>query len=148
MNPVNNSQFNSNQSSTNIACAAHLSAANTAAEAASKEKTKSNLLPIKACKPCGVTDKKLSACGKCHIERYCSQACQIAAWPNHKQVCLISSKSKSENSKDMCDVETWSGKKFGEFKAYCVIEKNIRILSHTKGFAIFLPKDFWRKLDY
>lgn len=46
------------------------------------------------------------------------------------------------------DVVEWSGKKFGELRGYRIIDKDVRLLSHTGGFAIFLPGDLWRKLDY
>ena len=43
----------------------------------------------KKCQNCGVTDKKLSQCSRCHFERYCSTECQKTAWPEHKKVCLM-----------------------------------------------------------
>jgi len=46
------------------------------------------------------------------------------------------------------EVADWSGKKFGELLGYRFIDKNVRILSHTEGFAIFLPEDIWGKLNY
>lgn len=36
---------------------------------------------------CGATSVKLSACAKCGVARYCSQACQRAEWPAHKPQC-------------------------------------------------------------
>jgi hypothetical protein len=102
-------------------------------------------LEIRLCNQCGATDKKLSVCGRCHIERYCSQTCQAAAWPAHKKVCAQPKQTAPENIRD---VAVWSGKKFGELRGHRTIEKNIRILSHTGGFAIFLPPDLWRRLDF
>lgn len=46
------------------------------------------------------------------------------------------------------DVADWTGRKFGELLGFRVIKNDIRILSHTGGFAVFLPGDFWRKLDH
>jgi hypothetical protein len=51
---------------------------------------------------------------------------------------------KAGNIKDIAD---WSGKKFGEIRGHRVIDRNIRILSHTGGFAIFFPSTIWRDLD-
>lgn len=105
---------------------------------------------LDACQQCGATDKKLSVCGRCHIEKYCGIVCQTAAWPAHKQVCHLGAAQKKSSSVegDISEVAAWSGKKFGVLKGAKVIDQNVRILSHTRGFAVFLPKEFWRKLDY
>lgn len=39
------------------------------------------------CDACGKT--ALHVCGKCHIVRYCTAACQRAAWPQHKRTCPL-----------------------------------------------------------
>ena len=46
------------------------------------------------------------------------------------------------------EIANWTGKRFGEFRGYRIVAEDIRILSHTGGFAIFLPPDFWKKLDH
>ena len=45
------------------------------------------------------------------------------------------------------DIAAWTGRKFGEFRGYRTLQNNIRILSHTGGFAVFLPPEIWRPLD-
>jgi hypothetical protein len=46
------------------------------------------------------------------------------------------------------EVVDWTGKKFGELRGFRIVANDIRILSHTSGFAVFLPEAVWRKLDY
>lgn len=104
--------------------------------------------PTGKCQQCGATDKKLSRCAQCHIEQYCSRDCQRAAWPKHKLVCQVNSKEQNPNAGDISEVAKWCGKKFGELRGVRTIDKGIRILSHTGGFAVFLPKEVWRPLDY
>lgn len=48
---------------------------------------------------------------------------------------------------DIKEIANWTGRQFGEYRGHRIIDKDIRILSHTGGFAIFLPHDFWRALD-
>jgi hypothetical protein len=50
---------------------------------------------LKACHQCGLTDKNLSRCARCHLALYCSVGCQRAAWPTHKPVCVIQGKPTS-----------------------------------------------------
>ena len=50
-------------------------------------------LTIKACSQCGVTDKTLSACGRCHIEKYCSR-CSSCCLAQHKLVCVAGVKEE------------------------------------------------------
>jgi hypothetical protein len=41
-----------------------------------------------ACASCGVRDRPLSACGRCHKVQYCNKFCQAAHWKGgHKLVC-------------------------------------------------------------
>lgn len=43
------------------------------------------------CHVCGApADKK---CSKCHVTRYCSEACQRAHWPHHKAACKVDRKA-------------------------------------------------------
>lgn len=43
---------------------------------------------LKACLRCGTWDRKVQACSACSRVKYCSQACQKAAWNDgHKQEC-------------------------------------------------------------
>jgi TPR repeat protein len=44
--------------------------------------------PGERCERCGRTDVKMRLCGKCRAARYCSEACQRAAWKLHKQTCV------------------------------------------------------------
>ena len=121
----------------------------TTATSVSKTTPSACPLPPMACNQCGTTDKKLDTCGRCHIEKYCSRTCQAAAWPKHKLVCLVDSKKKADPStKTIEAVARWTGKRFGELRGHRIIDKDVRILSHTGGFAIFLPEELWRKLDY
>lgn len=47
------------------------------------------LPPPRACGNCGTTDAaKLKRCSRCLAARFCSAACQRAAWPAHKLVCV------------------------------------------------------------
>ncbi len=49
---------------------------------------------------------------------------------------------------DIQDVAKWTGKRFGTLRGVRVIEQDIRILSHSGGFAVFLPNKMWRRLDH
>lgn len=42
-----------------------------------------------ACFHCGTIRAAMKACKRCHQSRYCSPACQAAAWPAHKGRCKI-----------------------------------------------------------
>lgn len=44
--------------------------------------------PGERCERCGRTDVKMKLCGQCRAARYCSEACQRAAWKLHKQTCV------------------------------------------------------------
>jgi hypothetical protein len=44
--------------------------------------------PGERCERCGRTDVKMRLCGKCRAARYCSEACQRAAWKQHKKTCV------------------------------------------------------------
>lgn len=46
------------------------------------------------------------------------------------------------------EVAGWTGKKFGDLRGVRVVAEGIRILSHTGGFAVFLPPKIWRELDF
>lgn len=105
-------------------------------------------LPEGKCQQCGATDKKLSRCAQCHIVEYCSRDCQRAAWSKHKLVCHVNPKKQDPVASDIKEVEAWSGKKFGELRGFRIIDKGVGILSHTGGFAIFLPEEVWRPLDF
>lgn len=74
------------------------------ASAISSVTSQSLPIPIKSCGQCG-TDKRLSVCGRCHIEKYCSQSCQGAAWPKHKLVCVSTKKEISSPHKSVDDVD-------------------------------------------
>ncbi|MEC7839323.1 MAG: hypothetical protein VX777_04715 [Chlamydiota bacterium] len=52
------------------------------------------------------------------------------------------------HSGNIQDVINWTGKEFGELKGYRVTRNDIRLLSHTEGFAFFLPKSIWGRLNY
>ncbi|KAG5729442.1 Ankyrin-2 [Termitomyces sp. T112] len=41
----------------------------------------------KGCDCCGVSDKPLKNCAKCHVARYCSVECQRKEWSTHKKTC-------------------------------------------------------------
>ena len=47
-------------------------------------------LPVpRVCDSCGTTDaSKLKLCSRCLKVRFCGEACQRAAWPEHKLVCV------------------------------------------------------------
>jgi hypothetical protein len=46
-------------------------------------------LPRRACDGCGATDAPtLKTCGRCRAARFCSVACQRAAWGTHRLVCV------------------------------------------------------------
>ncbi len=42
---------------------------------------------IDKCAHCDNVDKYISICGNCRHVAYCSKACQLAHWPEHKHVC-------------------------------------------------------------
>ena len=55
------------------------------------------------CDHCSLTaeqasPKKLRPCGKCFVVRYCSKACQLAAWPGHKAACKARAKEREEEA--------------------------------------------------
>ena len=55
--------------------------------------------PGTVCDHCGkpaATVRKMLACGVCQLVRYCSSACQVAAWKGHKKACNAE-KEKREN---------------------------------------------------
>ncbi|KAJ6516747.1 ankyrin repeat-containing domain protein [Mycena vitilis] len=41
----------------------------------------------KCCDTCGKVVPSLKNCGRCRIARYCSNECQVKAWPTHKKTC-------------------------------------------------------------
>jgi hypothetical protein len=68
--------------------------------------TQSRLTPIVACSQCGITDKKLSVCARCLIEKYCSRVCQSVAWPLHKLVCVhVKKETTSQSTRASIDVK-------------------------------------------
>jgi diadenosine tetraphosphate (Ap4A) HIT family hydrolase len=46
------------------------------------------------CGHCKKTAEKLSYCGRCHIQTYCSRTCQQADWCNHRLFCRITARKK------------------------------------------------------
>ena len=46
-----------------------------------------------SCANCGDRDKELKSCAQCRAAKYCSKACQAAAWMRgHKEHCHIMGK--------------------------------------------------------
>jgi MYND finger len=61
-------------------------------------------LPGTFCDHCGKTAEQasvtsLKTCGACHGMRYCSAACQKAAWPAHKAACKARAAEREEATK-------------------------------------------------
>lgn len=56
------------------------------------------LPPPHACASCGTKDAILRFCARCRKERYCSDACQRAAWPAHKLVCVRSVRARAPDA--------------------------------------------------
>lgn len=61
-----------------------------------------------------------------------------------KLYCQPSSTFKQDEKKN---IELSLGKKFGDIRSCALVNKGIRILTHTKGFALFFPKKTWKEFD-
>ena len=59
-----------------------------AAAAAAPKRKKKKGMERRPCDACGKSDVQVSNCAKCRQAAYCSVACQKAAWPTHKAVCV------------------------------------------------------------
>ena len=60
--------------------------------------------PGTVCDHCGKTAEQasvpwLKTCGACHGMRFCSSACQAAAWPGHKAACKVRVAEREEATK-------------------------------------------------
>jgi hypothetical protein len=45
------------------------------------------------------------------------------------------------------EVSNWTGLPFGNLIGVRILQKNVRILLHSKGFAVFFPSEVWRNFD-
>ena len=55
--------------------------------------------PPRACDGCGAVDApELKRCGRCRSARFCSVACQRAAWPAHKTVCVPVARATADDT--------------------------------------------------
>lgn len=62
----------------------------------SKKEKKDEMVIVKVkCKRCG--KEGVSRCSVCKVERYCGEICQGLDWPQHKKVCVPSSKLGRDN---------------------------------------------------
>ncbi len=55
---------------------------------------------------------------------------------------------QAQTTESIDEVAAWTGKKFGELRGHRIIDKNVRILLHTGGFALFFPHELHRKFDH
>jgi hypothetical protein len=59
------------------------------------------------CSNCGLTgpDQRMTKCGRCKRERYCSRACQVDHWAKHKGFCVQAPREIERSSKELVPKE-------------------------------------------